>query len=103
MKRVPFCAMSAINRSLVALEIRKVRFAKSLLAVVFGDDAMAAQILKESDPKKIKACGRKVQNFDDNTWTEKCRDIVREGNRHKVTYCFVSAFCFPRINSDIIY
>jgi ribA/ribD-fused uncharacterized protein len=36
---------------------------------------LASQILAETDPKKIKAFGRKVNNYDDNVWN---------GIRHRV-------------------
>ena len=54
-------------------------------AVLFKDPEMAKNILKERMPKKMKQFGRRVKNFDDRTWTEKCRDIVEEGNYAKFT------------------
>ena len=53
-------------------------------AVLFGDEAMAAEILKSNDPKKHKAFGRKVSNFDQDKWTDECRKIVKAGNIAKV-------------------
>ena len=53
-------------------------------AVLFGDEAMAAEILKSADPKEQKALGRKVSNFDQDKWTEECRKIVKAGNLAKV-------------------
>ena len=53
---------------------------------------MAKQVLKEVEPMKIKACGRKVQHFVDHEWTAKCRGFVKTGNIAKVGYsqgCFV--------------
>ena len=32
----------------------------------------------------MKACGRKVRNFDDEIWKSKCREIVKQGNTAKV-------------------
>lgn len=36
----------------------------------FNDDEIARAIMAESSPAKIKALGRKVQNFDDQKWKE---------------------------------
>ena len=45
----------------------------------------AALILQCDSPREQKALGRKVQNFVEKTWKEKCRDIVKEGNKAKVS------------------
>lgn len=45
-------------------------------AVVFGDDETAAKILKEKDPKKQKALGRQVKNFDAGKWMSVCQDVM---------------------------
>lgn len=37
-------------------------------AKVFKDDEASAKILAEKEPKKIKALGRKVKNYDEDTW-----------------------------------
>lgn len=52
-------------------------------AVIFKDDEMALQILKETKPKNMKACGRRVRNFDDVVWLSKCKQIVFDGNLAK--------------------
>ena len=52
-------------------------------AKVFNDNVMAEKILNTSDPKEIKALGRKVQNFNDRIWEAKRFDIVLNGNRLK--------------------
>ena len=36
-------------------------------------------------PRDQKALGRKVSNFNEETWKENCRDIVKRGNLAKVT------------------
>jgi len=48
-------------------------------AVLFKDDEVAAQVLAETDPKKVKALGRAVSNFDGKQWDSKARDLVRDG------------------------
>ena len=53
--------------------------------VLFGDDEAAQKILDTSEPREQKAIGRTVRNFDDKVWKEKCRDIVKKGNRAKVS------------------
>jgi ribA/ribD-fused uncharacterized protein len=45
-------------------------------AKLFGDHTAFAQIVKETDPKKHKALGRKVKNFNEDVWQKSCQDIV---------------------------
>ena len=52
-------------------------------AQLFGDKLMADKILKESDPKKIKAFGRQVQNFNETLWNQNCKNIVYWGCYYK--------------------
>ncbi|MDE7425322.1 MAG: NADAR family protein [Lachnospiraceae bacterium] len=54
-------------------------------AELFGDEEICQQILQCSDPKKIKALGRKVRNFDETVWDEVKYSIVLNGNYHKFT------------------
>ena len=54
-------------------------------AVLFGDDAMATEILKSNDPKQQKSLGRKVSNFDADRWNSECRKLVKAGNMAKVS------------------
>ena len=46
---------------------------------------MAAKIMASDHPRDQKALGRKVSNFNEETWKENCRDIVKRGNLAKVT------------------
>jgi len=39
-------------------------------AITFNDIEIANKILAESDPKKIKALGRQVKNFNDDIWND---------------------------------
>lgn len=48
-------------------------------ALLFGDNETYELILKTSDPKKQKALGRSVKNFDAAIWSEKARDLVYRG------------------------
>ncbi|XP_052257913.1 uncharacterized protein LOC127862699 [Dreissena polymorpha] len=52
-------------------------------AVLFGDDRIADKIMKTSDPKKIKALGKKVSNFHEPTWRAHCLDVVKTANLAK--------------------
>lgn len=49
-------------------------------ALLFDDKEVFDQIIKESDPGKIKKLGRLVKNFDEKIWSENCRRIVTNGN-----------------------
>ena len=54
-------------------------------AILFGDKNIAAKILRTTDPAQCKRLGRKVSNFDEKTWNEKCEDIVYQANILKFT------------------
>jgi len=54
-------------------------------AVLFGDAEIAAEILAADHPRKHKALGRKVRDFDDATWKRVREAIVLAGNRAKFT------------------
>jgi ribA/ribD-fused uncharacterized protein len=54
-------------------------------ALLFGDAAVAAQVLAADHPREHKALGRKVKAFDDATWKRERERIVLEGNRAKFT------------------
>ena len=49
-------------------------------AELFGDQAIRKQILECSDPKQIKALGRKVRGFDQAVWDRFKYAIVLNGN-----------------------
>lgn len=52
-------------------------------ARLFGDEKMLTNILDSEGPKEAKAFGRKVSNFDNETWGEHKFDIVVKGNSAK--------------------
>ena len=54
-------------------------------AVLFKDEETAEKILAEKNPKKIKALGRKVRNFDDESWVATVKDVIYKGNLAKFT------------------
>ena len=49
-------------------------------AELFEDNEIRQQILQCSDPKQIKALGRKVKNFDETVWNQIKYSIVLNGN-----------------------
>ncbi|CAM2010552.1 NADAR family protein [Acanthopleuribacter pedis] len=52
-------------------------------ARLFGDSDIQAQVIEGSDPRKAKALGRKVKNFDPAIWEKHRFDIVVRGNLAK--------------------
>lgn len=48
-------------------------------ALLFGDKHAAIEIMKEKDPRKQKAWGRKVKNFSKKVWDNKCKPIMVDG------------------------
>lgn len=49
-------------------------------AAVFGDRDALVQVLAATDPRKQKAVGRKVRNFDPAVWDGVCRGVVYRAN-----------------------
>lgn len=49
-------------------------------AKLFGDDKMAAEILRTKSPRKVKALGRKIPNFDEAVWEAKREAVVLKGS-----------------------
>ena len=52
-------------------------------AILFEDHDIAKQILNTTDPSTQKSLGRRVSNFNDDTWMKVAYQIVVEGNRAK--------------------
>lgn len=52
-------------------------------ALLFEDHEVAAQILQTSDPRTIKALGRKVRGFNDTEWKKHRQAIVYSNNMAK--------------------
>lgn len=49
-------------------------------AKLFKDEEIFEKIMASSNPRKIKSLGRKVKNFDEETWKQHRFDIVCQGN-----------------------
>ncbi len=49
-------------------------------ARLFGDGETLGEILAASDPATIKALGKRVKGFDEDTWKRRRLDLVTEGN-----------------------
>ncbi|KAH8732486.1 hypothetical protein GQ44DRAFT_585201, partial [Phaeosphaeriaceae sp. PMI808] len=54
-------------------------------ALLFSDTSAATKMLATTDPKRHKALGRQVKNFDPEIWDANKVRIVEEGNYHKFT------------------
>jgi ribA/ribD-fused uncharacterized protein len=54
-------------------------------AVLFEDDATAAQILNAPSPNAVKALGRTVKDFDESLWQSHRFTVVAEGSLRKFT------------------
>lgn len=55
-------------------------------ALLFNDPAVALQILRADHPRKVKALGRAVKDFDEALWEVERQGIVRRGNILKFTH-----------------
>lgn len=49
-------------------------------AMLFNDQATARRIMQTADAKTVKALGRAVRNFDENTWVQNRERIIEQGN-----------------------
>ena len=54
-------------------------------AQLFGDKEIEKEILETHDPRRMKSLGRKVKNFDNQTWDKEKYSIVLNGNYYKFT------------------
>jgi hypothetical protein len=52
-------------------------------AIVFGDNETAKKILATKDPKKAKALGREVKNYDDEIWSRMRYKVMVDANKAK--------------------
>ena len=52
-------------------------------ARLFNDEETLRKILSTDDPKEVKALGRLIKNFDQETWENNKYDIVVKGNYAK--------------------
>ncbi len=52
-------------------------------ARLFGDEDALGRILAAGSPAEAKKLGRQVRGFDEPTWTERCAELVVEGNAAK--------------------
>lgn len=54
-------------------------------ALLFGDQAVADLVLTAGHPRNVKALGRQVSNFSEETWKTHRMNIVRQANLLKFT------------------
>jgi len=52
-------------------------------ALLFNDNLIAEEIIKCKSPKECKALGRKVKNFDSETWEAVSQEVVYQGCLYK--------------------
>ncbi|KPM44810.1 hypothetical protein AK830_g1736 [Neonectria ditissima] len=55
-------------------------------ALLFNDPTVALDVLRADHPRKVKALGRKIKAFDEETWVANRQVIVRRGNILKFTH-----------------
>lgn len=76
-----------------------------LKAKYFGDDEIAAKILAETNPKIVKALGRKVAGYDDRNWEVHREDAMYEAcyakfSRNKKAYDFMMSLPRNRLFAE---
>lgn len=54
-------------------------------ALLFNDEATAAKVLAGDHPRKVKALGRQVKDFDEAEWLRNRERVVRQGTYLKFT------------------
>lgn len=54
-------------------------------ALLFGDNEIFREIVREKSPKRIRQLGRLVKNFDPSIWDQHKTDYVRKANHAKFT------------------
>lgn len=52
-------------------------------AILFGDAAVAQEIIRTKSPADVKSLGRKIKGFEEKFWDERKFEIVLQGNYHK--------------------
>ncbi len=60
-------------------------------ALLFGDHAVAAQVLAAGHPRAVKALGRKVAGFSEAAWLAARERIVEDANYAKFTWAGAAA------------
>ena len=63
-------------------------------AKLFKDEVALAAIMKEVDPAKQKAWGKRVKNFNKEEWEKVCKEIVFKANYAKFTQ---APFCYRKL------
>lgn len=71
-------------------------------AKLFGDTESLEAIMKSKDPKKQKAIGRTVKNFNGPMWERMCRDIVFRANLAKFSDPELKKYLFSFGNEEIV-
>ncbi|MBN1067820.1 DUF1768 domain-containing protein [Clostridium botulinum] len=61
------------------------QYMMSYKAKLFNDKEIEEKIMNSKNPKEIKALGRKIKNFDEDTWNKYKYSIILNGNYTKFT------------------
>lgn len=69
---------------------------------LFGDSEVLEAIMKTNNPKKQKALGREIKNFQPQMWELTCRDIVFRANLAKFQDPELKRFLFSFGNEEIV-
>ena len=73
------CDFTFLGKKFCCME----QFMMAHKAMAFGDKEMLIEIMAETDPKEMKALGRRVRNFDSGVWSRIGYTIVLNGNYYK--------------------
>lgn len=71
-------------------------------ARLFGDTEALEAIMATKDPKKQKALGRGVKNFNPYMWDKVCRDVVYRANLAKFSDPVMKEFLMSFGNEEIV-
>jgi ribA/ribD-fused uncharacterized protein len=71
-------------------------------ALLFSDDDIFKQIINSTDPKDVKALGRKIKGFDNDIWDKNKYEIVKQGNIYKFSQNQALAYYLLQTGDAII-
>ena len=78
------------------------QYMMAMKASTFGDKEALDAIMATKDPKKQKAIGRTVKNFNPQIWEKICRDVVFRANLAKFQDPELKKFLFSFGNEEIV-
>lgn len=78
------------------------QFMMAMKATHFKDEESLEKIMKERDPRKQKLLGKKVKNFDTESWNKVAKGYVRLGNYAKFSDPELKKFILETGNREIV-